>query len=740
MRCGALASLSLFGALHSQGRVLRWNGGAGAVWDRTSLSWQAVGGESCAWEDGACAEIPASTLLSLSDTVKVSGLVLGDGAVVGGRGMILATGEIEVASEDLASLAVPVWSEGGLSKTGTGVLVANMLYGPITVSAGELKAGGRDSERLSAQAFGGTFSWVAGDTTADNLVSNGSFEDGTRSFSSYYNFQFVSGDDMPTGWTSDSSFFVWMLQGGSSYLGNNGTGVQNAIPDGSLMAGIRHSGEFSQTVTIAEAGLYDLSFVCFKRKRTDPFNESPLLEVSIDGQRRYRQHVFWRTGSPIQWQRVSTGPVYLTAGSRTITFSVDGSYGDRMAQIDDVKLLPCIASAAPVKSPVAEVSVADGQSAAARPTLSDNMFSYLFLTKTGPGKTTIPQGLSVPRSYYLGDVADLPANLTVSVSGELELTGELKSSKKVSGTLVNKLGPGAFSVRGGTSGVRGFDVYEGRLNLACTGDQEAGFELEPDAGITASVALELAADATVPFARAMGPGRAVVATSGSGHRLSVTNAFATAVPTLTFDVGAEDVVSVTSFVQTVVKFTNEDNGYKTYTFNSSTALVKCGPGTLLVEAAPPADSAGLAGTLEVRDGTLRLNADDTSASPLLGSIGRPISLAPAGTAATAAPCLCLGSGGITNARPIVVGADGVRAKLKCAEGGSAFTGTLTLGRAETVVEGPEEGVLALGSVVRASGVSETVYLRYTGNVTVGSLGEGVVFRRLRPAGMCVFFR
>lgn len=592
---------------------LTWNGALGVKWDATSVNWIDELSQPSVWIEGAVATFPAGAVVGVDGTFKVSGLVLGDGVVLGGRGTLLATGDIDVASDAVASLALPVWADGAVRKTGAGDLGANMFYGAITITGGRLISGGRDSERSSETEAGGARLWVVGDVTSPNLVGNGSFEEGTPQFNSYYNFKFVSGDAMPTGWETKSSHFAWMKQGGSSYLGNNGTGTMNSIPDGALMSGIRYDGSFRRQVTVETDGFYELSFICFKRRRGDPFMESPYLEVQVDGLRRYFQHVFWRTGNPVAWQDVASGPLWLTAGTHEIAFAVEGSYGDRMAQIDKVRLQACVPGSAPSKGDF-EKFIPDDTPSAASPSLSDNMFCYLYLTKTGPGKSVMPNQLTVPRNGYLGAVMDLPANLTVTTAGELEMTGLLKSANAATGVLVNKRGPGVFSVRGGVSTIRGFDVYEGQLNYSCSGDQTLRIDVDPSPGSTATFRAELADDAVIPAARAFGPGKAVIATSGSGHVLAITNAVLATVPELTFDVGAGDTLAVSALGQYRVAFQNEDNAYVTYRHDFETDVVKTGSGRLQVQGDPVADNGtrALAGGYLVKQGTLSFGTNVAS--------------------------------------------------------------------------------------------------------------------------------
>ena len=690
-------------ALAASAETLTWNGGDGGAWDATTANWTTAGGAATAWVDGSDIVVPAGQTVNATDVFRVSGATLGAGAGIGGSGALLLDGPIDVAS-GAANLSVPAWTGGACAKTGAGDLAANQLAGLMTVSGGRLLTGGFHGARAAAVEAGGTHVRLASDAAAANLVANGSFEESATAMAAS-GYMYVKGGQMPTSWDNPSSdLFVRInATGGSPWNGSA------KILDGTYMVGFQRSGTASQTVSVPSDGFYELTYLTCKRSSSS-HQRDHFLEVTVDGVRRFSQLSLWLLANPV---RMSTGPIWLAAGTHVVGFRGEERWLDATTFVDDVQLRACApASASALPN---ETVLADG--AAAAPALAPaNYISYL--TKTGDGVCTVADPVTIPGS-----------NCVISANGRLAFTG------KVTGATMPNLiarGPGVVAFTGGLQTLA--PVLEaGTLEIA--GASNFGLQICTRAGVPATFVMDTAVDAANAEMSVLGTGPATIRTTGGAHTFSVgtgnSKAVALSVPQLTFDVGAGDLVQLPYL-------------YQVYMNNVAyaTDVVKDGPGRLHLQAGTPVNvnGWGLAGQVVLRNGTLELGVDDlkehtvhplTGAthlySPLLGSLEKPLQVGDAGTPADAALVVKPRKADFASTRAVNVGAQGASAVFDAsALDGSALFGDVMLGRAETLAKGPATDALMFGALTRAAGCAETATVVATGSVLVDGCSDAGV--------------
>ena len=690
-------------ALAASAETLTWNGGDGGAWDATTANWTTAGGAATAWIDGSDIVVPAGQTVNATDVFRVSGATLGAGSGIGGSGALLLDGAVDVAS-GAANLSLPAWTGGACAKTGAGDLAANQLAGALTVSGGRLLTGGFHGARAAVAEAGGTHVPMASDAAAANLVANGSFEESATAMVAD-GYMYVKGGQMPTAWVNPSSDLFVRINGtgGSPWNGSS------KILAGTYMVGFQRSGTASQTVTVPTDGFYELTYLTCKRSASSNQRDH-FLEVTVDGVRRFSQLSLWLLANPV---RMSTGPIWLSAGAHEVGFKGEERWLDATTFIDDVQLRACAPASASARTD--ETVLADG--AAAAPVLAPaNYISYL--TKTGDGVCTVADPVTIPGS-----------NCVVSANGRLAFTG------KVSGATLPYViarGPGEVAFTGGLANI-GLVLEAGTLEVA--GASNFGLQIRTRAGAPATFVMDTAVNAASAETSVLGTEPATIRTTGGAHTFAVatwnSKAVALSVPKLTFDVAAGDLVQLPYLYEIAMN-----------NVSFVTDLVKTGPGRLHLQAGTPTNvgGTGLAGRTVLRDGALELGADDLKAntvhpltgashlySPLLGALGNALQVGDAATPADAALVVKPRKADFASTRTVNVGAQGASAAFDAsALDGSALFGAVVLGRAETLAKGPASGALMFDALARAGGCAETATLVATGSVLIEDCADAGV--------------
>ena len=679
------------------GGTLTWNGGAVGVWDATTPNWRDADGRTVAWQAGESAVIPAGALVDVRDVLRVGGVQLGGGAVVAGPGQLLATGALEVPAGS-ASFAVSVWAAGDLAKTGAGTLAMNALTGPLHVDAGVLAMGGLHAARAVVTENGGSRVWWTSDPTADNLVANGSFEDGPTAVTDY---TYVKGDAMPYGWVNDTNYFVLLTTKGMGSWSNTGAGGTDKIPDGNLVAGIQLGGCAAQTLSVPADGFYELSYTSFRR--TNSQNGNHLLDIQFDDVTRAVVRTVWMAGS---WRRVASGPVWLTAGTHVLKLAGEGNWDDSTSFVDQVELRACTTGEAPAPEAV-EDFVADGNLAVPPPPVTSDADGNHYLTQPGSGTSAFAEQVSFKGRFY------------VTTGGRLTFNGPLVGTENDS--WIYKEGPGTLVVQGGMEKFV-YHVEEGRTEIKLTSPLWP--RIRTHVGRPASFYYDLNGGNVAISGRVHVQGSAPVTfgTLGTGDSGVMTDFFGLTVPCFTIDIGAGDVFQCKNLYQPLL------GGNKYF---CPSAFVKDGPGTFRVTENVGPNDHPLDGPVTVRNGTYEFTVQDLplngthpwlgtvhAKQPAFGVFDRTLVLGDAQTPADAALCLRAAADGVVSTRVLEVRAFGASATLTGGAGRTGFLGTIRLARAETRAVAVEGGVLHLGTLAKAADFDGTPVVACQGAVTV----------------------
>lgn len=678
------------------GGTLTWNGGAAGVWDAATPNWRDADGRAVAWQAGETAVIPAGALIDVRDVLRVGGVQLGADAVVAGPGQLLATGALEVPAGS-ASFAVSVWSAGDLAKTGAGTLAMNALVGPLHVDAGVLAMGGLYTSRAAVTENGGTRVWWTSDPAADNLVANGSFEDGPTAVTDY---TYVKGDAMPYGWVNDTDYFVLLTTKGMGSWSNTGEGGTDKIPDGNLVAGIQLGGCAAQTLSVPADGFYELSYTSFRRTNSEN-NGNHLLDIQFDDVTRAVVRTVWRAGN---WRRVASGPVWLTAGTHVLKFAGEGHWDDSTSFVDRVELRACTTGEAPAPEAL-EDFVADGDLAVPPPAATSDADGNHYLTQTGSGTSAFAEQVSFKGRFY------------VTTGGRLAFNAPLVGTEDNS--WIYKEGPGTVVVQGGMENFSYF-VEEGRTEIKLTSPLWP--TIRTHVGRPASFYYDLNGGNVAISGRVRVQGSAPVTfgTLGTGDSGVMTDFFGLTVPCFTVDIGAGDVFACKNLYQPVLD-----------KYFCPSAFVKDGPGTFRVTENVGPNDHPLDGPVTVRNGTYEFTVQDLplngthpwlgtvhAKQPAFGVFDRTLVLGDAQTPADAALCLRAAADGVVSTRALEVRASGASATLAGVAGRTGFLGTIELARAETRAVAEAGGVLHLGTLVKAAGFDGTPVVACQGAVTV----------------------
>lgn len=282
---------------------------------------------------------PTYELMAGAKTVRIT---LSDGQQWSGMGIdrvrLERVGDVDVpfTKTGAGELAVSGFTSAGAVAVSAGTLAfadAALANAQVTVANGATLALGRvtlDGAQVTVPA-GATLALRPAGT---NLIKNGSFEEpgGTSA---------TAWQHACTGWTATK------LSGRSASTNsggqNNGSTVSSGAtayrtPYGCTTAYIRSQYQMSQSVSVPADGKYVLSFVHSQRVYDqDPAWKNP-ISVEIDGVEVV--NIPARTGY-VDFTRVTTAPISLTAGAHTLAFKNNGTVGSpdgAMVFIDDVSL------------------------------------------------------------------------------------------------------------------------------------------------------------------------------------------------------------------------------------------------------------------------------------------------------------------------------------------------------------------------------------------------------------------
>ena len=253
---------------------------------------------------------------------NLAGSALTAASTITGAGQLVING-IDVwrgvpIAADAPSLAAAINAAGVAGVTATA---------PPTVAVGSYSAIGADGQfnidgrgaltfhhggLSAAAAIADTINLV--NNTPPNLITDGGFEDGTLPAQGY-----VYGP-------SDQHPWVFATTGvttnGSGFTFSNGP-----IPEGQIAAFVQTNGVLSQTVNVTSGGNYKLAFQMVQRA----FYFSQSLGIVVDGQE------IAQLPGPAGWTQYNLPPIYLGAGSHTISF-VGSATQDGTVFLDDIKL------------------------------------------------------------------------------------------------------------------------------------------------------------------------------------------------------------------------------------------------------------------------------------------------------------------------------------------------------------------------------------------------------------------
>ncbi|MBQ9429955.1 MAG: hypothetical protein IJU44_00215 [Kiritimatiellae bacterium] len=325
-----------FSALSLCAENLVWNGGAAGVWDLATSNWLAEDNSETVWQNGATAVFPNGATVNVTATVDASGLVFQyNGAMLIGRGMIRLNGAINAASGTINVINVDTVTGTAITKSGAGTVAAASLHGRVNVAEGVLQAGGSRFQNADVHVVSGaTFTILGMPSQSASLLTNGSFEE---PFYDGYRYPSAA-DQIPTGWDlpqySTHHRVVHVNNSGSRSWGNEGFEGTSDCPDGSMMVGLQIYGAVAQTFTVAEAGVYDLSCVIFRRCSGDSLNEHGFTVLVDDIPAVFVFDPYFSK----DWRRVSTGPLYFAAGSHKIELAGNNRSFDNTSFVDDVRL------------------------------------------------------------------------------------------------------------------------------------------------------------------------------------------------------------------------------------------------------------------------------------------------------------------------------------------------------------------------------------------------------------------
>ncbi|MCB1130831.1 MAG: DNRLRE domain-containing protein, partial [Verrucomicrobiae bacterium] len=239
-------------------------------------------------------------------TINFGTLQLGDGstggslpgsAIVNNASLVLHP----AVDVNLAEVALSISGTGSLTKTGSTILT---ITTPQTYTGDTIVDGGTlELQNNSASAILGT-------------VANAGFE---------------TPDYTGGAWNylGDDGIAAWSFSGGG--IGSNGSPWLSIAPEGDQAAFIQINGNASQTISVPSDGDYVVSFQSANR----PGYPATNLSVSI-GATQAGSWTAAELGTGGTFVSRVSGPVFLTAGSHTLTFTGSTVSGDTGTAIDDV--------------------------------------------------------------------------------------------------------------------------------------------------------------------------------------------------------------------------------------------------------------------------------------------------------------------------------------------------------------------------------------------------------------------
>ena len=166
---------------------------------------------------------------------------------------------------------------------------------------------------------------------------------------------------------------AWTFSGSSGIFGNGNSFTNGAsAPDGTQVALLQSQGSFSQSITFATAGSYQLSFDAAQRAASSNYNlAGEDFEVEVDN-----TVVARLKPTATSYQLYTSEAFSVSSGSHTITFlGLDSAGGDNSALIDAVSIAVAASPSAPTPGDNGFEAVSVGNSYAYNPSGSPWTFS-----------------------------------------------------------------------------------------------------------------------------------------------------------------------------------------------------------------------------------------------------------------------------------------------------------------------------------------------------------------------------
>lgn len=722
--------------------TLLWNGANGAVWDFSAANWLDHTGAATTWRDGMTAMFDTPGWVNLTVAASPAGVCLTTNAtVIGGYGKLTLGGPLNVAADTTNAIHT---AATGVRKTGTGALAATALSGTISVEEGVLIAGGTNFRAADIAVANGAELRVLGPAAeSGSLITNGSFENnyGTSGYT------YVSGSTMPNGWLNPEGSKLVLVNSSGSATWNGSS--QQGIPAGSYMLGIQHRAALAQNITVPYDGLWDLSLLLFHRTNLGDVLSDQDLRILVDGT---QMAVFYNPYSFSSRQRISSGPVYLTAGQHTVRFEGEGHWVDTTSFVDDIRISPTdkgktcrtLGSGSSITAVAGARLVFDFSGTLALraynpggATVSGSGTAAASATVTGLADHTRSFNTGIPgivHVYKTDESSDtVNSGLTLTTNTIAMVDGELTLGQNLSSRYfyLQKFGFGTLRVTSQPRRLKSLMVREGVTYLNQSGSATVvGFRARKTG---ASLYFNLTGDTTNSSGMELyGNGLLTVGTTGRSHSYTVSSALNCFAENLCFDIGAND-----AFVCPGLLSVTADSEY-----NYNTAVAKTGPGTLRLNQRP--SSTTVTGPFSIRAGVLSLGANDCAQNaahpingatvsnypPLGNNINTPLYIADSPANSNDTPTVIFNASELCTTRPISVGPYAATVSLgSTISGTNGFFGTLTVNRSDLNLNAPAGSTLVLGKVVAAtpatiSAANSTVLFNGGTAGTVSFTGRG----------------
>jgi len=679
-------------ALAAQATDLVWNGGNGAVWDDAAVVWLDGTAPTC-WQPGATAVIPGGSLVRvIGEHTAAAVRFTGTGAVVAGGGFLHLTDGVEAGAAGTTNAvnARLLADSDGLAKTGAGCVFITDLVGTMSVTAGDVVAGGTRLENCTITPAGGTL--LTADpvayNAAANLLQDGSFELGSKG--SYWN-----GDDRywKIASTNKANGGWYVCRGG-----NGGwTGKPPPNPDGSYTVWLQGDGSIKQQVVVPADGLYDLS--CWSHLRNDYYQSMAIMYVLIDGvQRGYIQ----TSRDSTNWLAGATGPTWLAAGTHEVMLMGERGWADTTIFLDKVMLgTPVLASSAGLAKSTATAPIATSSTQIRY--LRDVLDYLCYLVLPDPaGSYTETKQLVLQKggTKWSGLVLDVAGAMTLG-QAYLRTDGNQWFYKRGAGslTLPSTVNANAVMLQQGT--LVAAKIAGGETPVYTLHDAPAKIRLDfTDSKITTGA----------NWLRLQGSGCVEVEVIGANRTFESTGPTSFSAEHVAFNpVDATSVIRLNN----LTRLTSHGAGW-------TTQILKKGAGTLELAGAQ-GDSGVITGAFTLRQGTLKVVNPDTFRP------GNTLFLGDACTPASAALTATF-AGASRKGQPLVVRAAGASRTIT-GTGTALEFGAVTLGGDLTLAAA--SGYVKLGAIACPAGTAAAT-LDASGVATLyldGDVGTGVTLAR-----------